>query len=468
MSEVKVHWAGEQDGLRLEVRHLAEGPRLDWVDGTARGGADASGQPAWLDGVERALAKCRTQHPRASTDLLREAELALRNPPVDLDGLDLEQLRHRNSEKWGTYPGDDLIACWVAEMDYPLARPIHTSLARAVATDDVGYTIALPDTGLADAFAERMQARFDWSVAPGRCEILSEVVQGLYVALEAYSQPGEGAIVQTPIYPPFLGAVRETNRRLIENRLVFAAQRYEIDFDALQRDPGDDTRLLLLCNPHNPTSRVFGRDELEQLGTLALERDLVVVADEIHADLVFDGREFIPFASLSPEVAERTVTLTSASKAFNIPGLRTAIAHFGSAQLQKRFNDCIPRHARGGIGLLGIYASIAAWRHSQPWLDQVREHLQANRDFATAFLRERCPEIRFAPLESTYLMWLDCSALGLPQSPARFFFERARIALSDGGLFGPGHDEFARLNIATSRPILREILERLAGALERR
>ena len=224
----------------------------------------------------------------------------------------------------------------------------------------------------------------------------------------------------------------------------------------------------MLCNPHNPTGRVFGREELEQLATLALERDLVVVTDEIHADLVFDDREFIPFATLSREVAERTVTLTSATKAFNIPGLRTAIAHFGSAQLQKRFNDCIPRHARGGIGLLGVYATIAAWRHSQPWLDQVREHLQANRDFAMAFLRERCPAIRSAPLESTYLMWLDCSALGLPQSPAQFFFEQGQIALSDGRLFGTDHDEFARLNIATSRPILSEILERLAGALERR
>jgi cystathionine beta-lyase len=313
-----------------------------------------------------------------------------------------------------------------------------------------------------------MQQRFGWSAAPERCEILSEVVQGLYIALEAYSQPGDGAVVQTPIYPPFLDAVRDTNRRLIENRLVPSGGRYEIDFDALERDTGDGARLLMLCNPHNPTGRVFDRAELERLAALALERDQVVIADEIHADLVFDGREFTPFAALSPEVAARTLTLTSATKAFNIPGLRTEIAHFGSAELQKRFNDCIPRHARGGIGLLGIYATIAAWRDSQPWLDQVRAHLQANRDLASEFLRQRCPEIQLTQLESTYLMWLDCTALALPQSPARFFFEQAKIALSDGHHFGPGYDEFARLNIATSRPILGEILERLAGALERR
>jgi cystathionine beta-lyase len=468
MNDAAIHWSGERDGLRLEVRHPSAGPRLDWSAGSSSGGADAFGQPAWLDGVELAIAALRDAHPQADPELVRQAELALRNPPVDLDALELDQLRHRISEKWNTYPGDDLIACWVAEMDYPLAGPIHASLARAVATHDVGYAIGLRETGLADAFAERMQTLFGWTIAPGRCEILSEVVQGLYVALEAYSEPGEGAIVQTPIYPPFLNAVRDTNRRLIENRLVRGEERYEIDFDALERDAGGDTRLLLLCNPHNPTGRVFGRSELERLAALAVERDLVVVSDEIHSDLVFDGREFVPFGSLSPELGERTVTLTSATKAFNIPGLRTAVAHFGSPELQKRFNAAVHRHARGGIGLLGIYATIAAWRHSQPWLDQVRTHLEGNRDFALDLLRERCPEIGTVPLESTYLMWLDFRALSLPQSPARFLFERANIALSDGHHFGPGLDEYARLNIATSRPILGEILERLARALERR
>ncbi|MCA9511499.1 MAG: PatB family C-S lyase [Myxococcales bacterium] len=391
---------------------------------------------------------------------------------ADLDALDAERLGRRLNEKWNTYPDKDVLCAWVAEMDFPLARPIRAVLERALETDDVGYAIALRDTGLADAFAARMDERFGWRVEPERCEILSEVVQGLYLSLLAYSEPGDGAVVQTPIYPPFLSAVRETGRALVENRLVRTGgpgdARFEIDFDALARDAGARTRVLLLCNPHNPTGRVFGRAELERLAALALERDWVVVTDEIHADLVFDGRRHVPFATLSPEVAARTVTLTSASKAFNIPGLRTAVAHFGSRELQQRFDGAVPRHVRGGIGILGIYATIAAWRDSQPWLDTVRDYLAANRDTALAYLGARCPEVVTTPLEATYLLWLDCSALGLAPSPARFLYEHGRIALSDGRAFGRGFEGFARLNLATSRAILEEILERFATAVERR
>jgi cystathionine beta-lyase len=274
--------------------------------------------------------------------------------------------------------------------------------------------------------------------------------------------------VQTSIYPPFLSSVRDTQRRLVENRLVDGAEGWEMDFDRLRADVDDSTRLLMLCNPHNPTGRVFTRTELETLAEIALARDLVVVTDEIHADLLFDGREHIPFAMLGPEVAARTVTLTSATKAFNIPGLRTAVAHFGSAELQGRFNEAVGRHARGGIGLLGVYATIAAWRHSQPWLDTVRDYLQDNRDFLVQFLAERCPEIRIHAPEATYLAWLDCSALELPTTPGRFFLEHGRIALSDGHHFGDAFERHVRVNFATSQGILREVLERLEGAIASR
>jgi len=459
-------WATERGPLQIEVRHLPEGARLDWSDGSRSGSATTSGFPVWVDGPAEALAALHEAHSDLDEQLLHDVALALRNPPVDLDALDPELLRHRISEKWSTYEGEDVLACWVAEMDYPVAAPIHAVLERATAMRDFGYPIGLRETGLADVFADRMNERFGWTVEPARCEILSDVVQGMVLAVEAWSASGDGVVVQTPIYPPFLSSVRNAKRRLIENRLVRGADGFEIDFDSLRADTADGARLLLLCNPHNPTGRAFARDELERLAALALERDWVVVSDEIHADLVFDGRVHIPFASLSPEVAQRTVTLTSATKAFNIPGLRTAVAHFGSAPLQQRFNACVPRHARGGIGLLGLYATIAAWRDSQPWLDQVLEHLQANRDYAASFLRARCPGIELVVPEATYLMWLDFSALDLPAAPATTLFERGRIALSAGHHFGPGFEHFARLNFATSRPILREVLERLAAAVE--
>lgn len=402
---------------------------------------------------------------------LAGAESLLRNPPARLDDLDLDLLKTRNSEKWETYP-NDIHPAWVAEMDFPLAEPIRVVLERAVDRWDVGYPIAPTETGLREAFCERMQRLWGWRTEPQQVEILSDVVQGLYLGLQAYTDPGDGAVVQTSIYPPFLDAVRETGRSLIEHRLIApeagGAPGYQLDLDSLRAHIDERTRIALLCNPHNPTGRVFRRDELEAIAELARQEDWVVLVDEIHQDLVFSGHQHIPFATLSDDAAARTVTLTSATKAFNIPGLRTAVAHFGSRELQQRFDAVIPRHTRGGIGLLGLYATIAAWRHSDPWLTEVRAYLEANRDFIIQYLAAELPEIHCQPPEATYLAWLDCRALDLQPSPAGFFYEHAKVALSDGAKFGESWEGFARLNFATSRSLLQEILEKLTKAVRGR
>jgi cystathionine beta-lyase len=327
--------------------------------------------------------------------------------------------------------------------------------------------MALADTGFLDAFGERMNERFDWQPDLSRVEFLSEVVQGLLIAVEAYSEAGDGVVVQTPIYPPFLKIVRATGRKLVDSPMVVGPARLEFDLDDLERRVDAGTRILLLCNPHNPSGRVLPRADLERLARLAIERDLVVVSDEIHADLVFEDRAHVVFASLGPEVAERTVTLTSASKPFNIPGVRAAVAHFGSAELHRRFNAIHPPHVRGGPGLFGIYATIAAWRWAQPWLDEVVAYCQSNRDFTARALQDRIPEIRFFPPEATYLAWLDCSALELAETPAEHFLRQAHVALSPGHQFGAAWRDHARLNFATSRPILTEILDRMAKSLGR-
>ena len=404
--------------------------------------------------------------------VLRDAERAMRHRAAVLDELDPVRLRERRSEKWHTYPSDVLPA-WVAEMDFPVAAPIQDAVRRFADGSDFGYPIRLRDTGLSEVFAERMTERFGWSPDPGRVLILSEVVQGMYVALEAYSRPGDGVVVQTPIYPPFLGAVRDTGRRLVENRMQLVDGRMRFDLDALEASTDAGCRVVLLCNPHNPSGRMHSRGELERIARLAIERELVVVSDEIHADLVFDGRPFVPFASLGEDVAQRTVTLTSVSKAFNVPGLRAAIAHFGTAELQRRFEAATPPHTRGGIGLLGLHATIAAWRFGQPWLDEVVPYLAGNRDFVAGLLAERIPEIGFVHPEATYLAWLDCRALpgaggeASARSPAARFLRDGQVALSDGRLFGPGWEGFARLNLGTSRALLAEVVARMAKALGR-
>ena len=325
----------------------------------------------------------------ARRDTLRAAESAMRHRPIDFDELDIRELQQRRSAKWKFHPRDVLPA-WVAEMDYPIAAPIQAELRRLTELGDVGYPLGNEESGLPEAFRERMNDRFGWNPDPGRVELLSEVVQGMYIALEAFTKKGDGRNRTDP-------DLSALSRRRRGNRTAPHRESARLEREptrirprrAVEKKSMPTRESSCFGNPHNPSGRVMLRDELETLGRLVLEHDLVVVSDEIHADLLYDRRKHIPFATLGPEIAKRTVTLTSASKAFNIPGLRCAVAHFGSADLQERFNRLHPPHTRGGIGLFGIYASIAAWRWGQPWLDDVVTHLEGNRDYLKQALEER-------------------------------------------------------------------------------
>jgi len=396
---------------------------------------------------------------------LDRVERALRNPPARLDRLSEAVLRERTGEKWREYP-PDVLPLWVADMDYPVAEPIRRRLQRALDVGDTGYPMHPRPTRLPALFAERAARRYGWQVEPQRVELLSEVVQGMYVAVTQFSEPGDGVIVQTPIYPPFLGVVKTLGRTLRENPLQEGEAGYAVDLEGL-REQAAKARILLLCSPHNPSGRVLRRDELEAIGKIAVEHDLVIVSDEIHADLVYRGHRHVPIASLSPEIEARTITLTAGSKAFNIAGLRTGLAIFGSEALKRRFLG-FERHLRGGLGSLGILALEAAWTHADPWLDEVLAYLEANRDFVASFVTAEMPGVRHVAPEGTYLAWLDCRALELAPSPHRFFLERAKVGLSHGPAFGPPGEGFVRLNFATSRPILTRALEAMAKALRER
>jgi cystathionine beta-lyase len=389
-------------------------------------------------------------------------ERALRNPTARLDRLSEAVLRQRTGEKWQQY-ARDVLPLWVADMDFPVAEPIRRRLQRALDVGDTGYPLHPAPTRLPALFAERAERRYGWRVEPRRVELLSEVVQGMYVAISQFTEPGEGVIVQTPIYAPFLGAVRGLGRTLRENPLRAVSGGYEVDLEGL-REQAAHARMLLLCNPHNPSGRVLRREELEGIAKIALEHELVIVSDEIHADLVYRGHRHIPIASLSPEIEARTITVTAGSKAFNIAGLRVGLAIFGSEELKRRFLR-FDRHLRGGLGGLGILALEAAWSHADPWLEEVVPYLEANRDFVAAFVEAALPGVRHVAPEGTYLAWLDCRALELAPSPQRFFLERAKVGLSDGPTFGMPGEGFVRLNFATSRPLLTRALEQMATAL---
>jgi cysteine-S-conjugate beta-lyase len=383
---------------------------------------------------------------------------------VSFDDVSPAALRRAGGIKWGSYPSDVLPA-FVADMDFAVAPVVREALARQLEDSAYRYPREREGRGgaLAETFALRMRERYGWRADASRALVLADVVQGLFAGVLAYAEPRQGVLVQSPVYPPFFAAVRETGRQLVDSPLRMSGGRYMIDSEHLEQAVDEHTRLLMLCNPQNPTGRVFDRFELEAVAEVVLRHDLIVLADEIHADLVFDGRQHVPFASLSPEVAARTVTFTSASKAFNIAGLCCAVAHFGSESLRQRFLQ-VPPHLRGPASNPGIAATVAAWSsRGTAWLGELLPYLAHGRDLVTRWAREHVPAAPYGPPEGTYLAWLD---LGLPQA-GRYLLEHARVALSGGPAFGASHS-FVRLNFATSHSVLEEILRRMAAALKRR
>jgi cystathionine beta-lyase len=379
-----------------------------------------------------------------------------------------EAIRERHSIKWRMYP-DHVLPAWVAEMDFPVAEPIERALRRAVDRQDYGYPWRAEGAGVEHAFADRMLDLHGWRPDPERVQLVTDLVQAMTAAILAFSRPGDGVVVQTPIYPPFLTAIEATGRRLVANRLVDDGTRFVLDLDDLARAVDAGTRLLTLCNPHNPTGRVLEPAELEAIARLALELDLVILSDEIHSDLLYDGRRHHPMAAVGDSVAARTITITSATKGFNIPGLRVGLMHFGSAELHERFRRAVPELLLGRPTSMAVDATVAAWRESGPWLEAVMKRLAVNRDRVAAWAAAT-PGMGHHPPEATYLAWLDCRGLDLPgPSAQQFFLEQARVGLSAGQDFDPESGRgFVRLNFATTPAILERMLDRLSGSLRAR
>lgn len=391
--------------------------------------------------------------------------------PAAFDPFDppLEFLRARRGTKWNRY-GPDILPAWVADMDYSVAYPIQAAVEHLVREGDFGYPMRGNEQAvepLITAFVNRMRERFDWEVDRKDVAPLCDLVQGTFATILAFSDAGDGVIVQTPNYPPFRISVTETQRRFISQPLVDTGVRYEMDFGTLAKSVDERTRIFLLCNPQNPTGRAFARDELEKIGQFAIEHDLIILSDEIHADLVYAPARHIPIASLSPEIAARTVTMTSATKSFNIAGLRCGIIAFGTPELRARFRSRVPDRLLSQPGITGIDATIAAWTASQPWLDRCLEHLRGNRDYLIERVKQDMPGVRCHSPESTYLTWLDCSGLGLEGTAFDFFKDEAKVGFNPGESFEPGCEHFVRMNFATSRRIVGMIADRMAEAIQR-
>ena len=378
---------------------------------------------------------------------------------------DIATMRARRTNKWHKFP-PDVLPAWVADMDFGIAPSIADALARLTRDQEYGY--AARDGVLAAAFVRRMERRFGWHTDPADTLAIGDLVQASFSSVMAFSEPGDAILLQLPSYPPFMRAIEDTGRRLIPNLMRDSGTHWVLDLDSYEAAPDRRLRMLIFCHPQNPTGRAFSRAELEAVADFVIRHDLVVVSDEIHADIVYPGNKHIPLASLHPGIAERTITITSATKSFNIPALRCAVMHFGGPALKDRFERRIPSRLLGSPGVTGVDATVAAWDDGQPWLNEVLAQLRANRDWLAATLAADLPGVTMRLPEATYLAWLDCRALELPCPAGQFFLDQARVGLNFGETFGADYAGFARLNFATSPAILKEIVGRMAKAVRRR
>ncbi|MFJ4153028.1 MalY/PatB family protein [Streptomyces galbus] len=387
-------------------------------------------------------------------------------PPAvrGFDDLDLSWLRARQSVKWHR-PTRDVLPAWVADMDFPTPPPVADALHEAIDRYDLGYPDWPDGSPLRAAFARRMVERYAWAASADRVREQTDLIQCLQLVLHLATAEGDAVAVQVPNYPPFLATLRTMNRRAVPVPMRDTEDGWRMDIAALDAAvAANHCKVLLLVNPHNPTGHVLTLDELTDIAATAKRHDLMVISDEIHAELVYSPHRHVPFASLSDDAARRTVTLTSATKAFNLAAIRCAITHWGPDRLLAR-RDEQPPDLYGTVSPLGVVATLAAWRHGDAWQKDLLTVLDRNRRHVHHVLRTRLPQVRHHLPEATYLAWLDTQSLALEEPPVDRVLSKGRLLLDGGTPFGPQSSTFLRLNFATSHQVLEEVLARLIDAL---
>jgi cysteine-S-conjugate beta-lyase len=381
------------------------------------------------------------------------------------DGISIPELRKRRSAKWTMFP-PDVLPAWVAEMDFPLDDGVRNALLDSIEHDDCGYANG-NGAGVGPAFASFVAERYNWTLDPRGVFVIPDVLVGISEILRTLTKPGDRIVVNSPVYPPFYRVVGEVERT-IENVPLLQGEdgSWTLDLAGLERAFAGGAAAYLLCSPHNPIGMVFDLTTLACIAELAKEHNVLVISDEIHAPLTMAGSTFVPFLPIGEYIECDCLALASASKAWNLPGLKAAVAVAGSERMRKKLALMRPE-LPWSAGNLGVVATIAAFTQGGPWLDALLTYLDGNRKLLTQLLARELPGVRYIEPEASYLAWLDCAALDLGPDPVSVFLERGRVALTRGRDFGPGGEMFVRLNMGTSAAILREIVERMANAVRR-
>jgi len=382
-----------------------------------------------------------------------------------LDDISIETLRARGSIKWSRFPGK--IGAFIAEMDFGVAPAITEALHAGVADGAFGYLPPPLAERMAQACAGWLRTRYGWDVPAARIRPIGDVAAAFTATIRYFSRPGSPVILPTPAYMPFLTLPGELGREIIQVPMLRTGTGWRYDLDALDAAFAAGGHLLILCNPHNPIGRVLTRDEMIEIAEIVRRHDGRVFSDEIHSPLTYPGHRHVPYASLSETTAAHTITATSASKAWNLPGLKCAQMIFSNDADLETWTQ-VSGYTEYTAANPGLIANAAAYTDGLPWLEETLGYLDGNRTYLADLIAEHLPQVRYLPPEGTYLAWLDCRDLGLGESPARFFQDRADVVLTPGEDCGDAGRGFVRFNFAMPRPLIRVAVERMAKALNER
>jgi len=368
--------------------------------------------------------------------------------------------------KWTWYP-KDVLPMWVADMDFPAPQPIRDELRKVLDQGVLGYE--LTSKPLKETVAARMDRLYGWKVKPDAVVAITGIVSGFNIAARAFCVPKRGYLVQSPVYNEFHEIKNNISIPQIDSPLAKSVDgniiKYEIDWDVFKKQV-KKAGMFLLCNPHNPLGIIFSREDLSRMAEICIQNNVLIVSDEIHSELLLDGQEFNPIGKLSPEVAKHSITLIAPSKTFNVPGLFCGFAIIPDKELRQTYETML-KQLRVHVNSMGFHAARVAFSgQCDGWLKELRRYLKGNRDFVVDYVTEYMPDVRTTVPEATYLAWLDFTQLNLKKSPFDFFLKKAKVALSDGAIFGEGGNGHVRLNFGTSHKWLEEGLERMRKALK--
>ena len=379
----------------------------------------------------------------------------------EVRALTLSELRKRKSVKWRHFPSD-VLPLPVAEMDFPTAPKIKAALTDMVERSDTGYLGPFPE--LFDAFANFSAKRWGWQVDTKQMRIATDVGVGIVEIMRVLIKPGEKVMLNSPVYENIWRWISEVHATTVDTPLSEDNLSYKLDLAAIEKEYQNGVKVHILCNPHNPVGAVFSKNQLSELADLAKKYQVVILSDEIHAPLTYDAKTYTPFLNVSQTAKEVGITITSASKSFNLAGLKCAVIISDSTKLQERIN-LMPPAVTWRASLFGAVASTAAYAESVDWLDGLLITLDQNRKLVEKLIASKVPAIKYRIPDFGYLAWLDLSALGLGEDPAAAILEKGKLAVNGGVLYGPKHKNFVRLNFGTSPEIITEAFDRIANCL---